>query len=228
MQNKKHTLTQLKQWLRPVSDYSTGKNVAQQIAAEANTVISKNRAKLLSILKTVIFCARQNIALRGHRHESGWTPESSEHPCENPGNFLALLRFRADSGDKALLEHFEVSRRTTYQSPQIQNEMIQCTGNWVRDQILSEVREQPFFSISADEAVDCSNKEQMPFVIRFVDSSDNIREEFLDFILCDQGTTGEAIARKLTQELDVLSLKDFLSKTFEVSATMEQGTWQDV
>lgn len=76
----------------------------------------------------------------------------------------------------------------------------------MRDQILSEVREQPFFSISADEAVECSNKEQMPFVIRFVDSSDNIKEEFLDFILCDQGITGEAIARKLTQELDVLSL----------------------
>ena len=46
----------------------------------------------------------------------------------------------------------------------------------------------------------------MPFVIRFVDCFDNIREEFLDFIFCDQGTTGEAIARKITQELKVLSL----------------------
>ena len=45
-------------------------SIAQPIAAKANTVIFKNRVKLLSILKTVIFCARQNIALRGHRHIS--------------------------------------------------------------------------------------------------------------------------------------------------------------
>ena len=37
--------------------------------------------------------ARQNIALRGHRHESGWN--LGEHADGNPGNFLALLQFRA-------------------------------------------------------------------------------------------------------------------------------------
>ena len=34
----------------------------------------------------------------------------------------------------------------------------------------------------------------MPFVIRFVDKDDSISEEFMDFILCDEGTTGRAIA----------------------------------
>ena len=40
----------------------------------------------------------------------------------------------------------------------------------------------------------------MPSIVRFVDQ-DNIREEFLDFILCDEGTTGYAIATKLIEEL---------------------------
>ena len=62
------------------------------------------------------------------------------------------------------------------------------------------------YSISADEATDCSNKEQMPFVVRFVDQDNNIREEFLDFILCEEGTTGRAIATKLIEELNMCGL----------------------
>ena len=76
----------------------------------------------------------------------------------------------------------------------------------MRDKILNEVNEQPFFSISADEAADCSNKEQMSFVVRFVDRNDNIREAFLDFINCDDGTTGQAIADKVLQRMGMFGL----------------------
>ena len=114
---------------------------------------------------------------------------------------LALLRFRADSGVAALACNFSGSRVVNYQSPRIQNEMLTCVGDWVRENILKEVREQPFFSICADEAADCSNKEQMPLVVRFVDQEDNIREEFIDFVLCDEGTTGTAIADKIILKL---------------------------
>ena len=148
-----------------------------------------------------MFCAKQNIPLRGHRHESGWSISGSENVHENPGNFLALLRFRADSGDAALACNFSGSRVVNYQSPRIQNEMLTCVGDWVRENILKEVREQLFFSICADEAADCSNKEQMPLVVRFVDQEDNIREEFIDFVLCDEGTTGRAIADKIILKL---------------------------
>lgn len=93
------------------------------------------------------------------------------------------MQFRAESGDQALLEHFSGSKSIKYQSPLIQNEIIKCAGDWVREEILYEVCQQPFYAISADEAGDCSNKEQTPFVVRFVDQDNNIREEFLDFIL---------------------------------------------
>ncbi|GBN74464.1 hypothetical protein AVEN_235918-1 [Araneus ventricosus] len=58
--------------------------------------VSKNRAILASIMKTVIFCARQEIALRGHR-DSGILKEDSK---ENEGNFRAALCFRIDAGDE--------------------------------------------------------------------------------------------------------------------------------
>ena len=53
-----------------------------------------------------------------------------------------------------------------------------------------------FFSICANEVADSSNQEQLPLILRFVDSN-SIREEFVDFILCNTGTTGVAIAEKL-------------------------------
>ena len=200
--------------------------IAQRLQSISNDIIAQNKKKLVSIMKTVIFCARQNIALRGHRYESGCVI-GGESPGGNPGNFLALLQFRAESGDQALFEHFS-SKLVSYQSPLIQNEIIKCTGDWVREKILSEIRQQPFYAISADEAVDCSNKEQMPFVVRFVDNDNHIREEFLDFILCDEGTTGQAIAAKLLEELNIcgLSLSKLRGQCFD-SASIVLETWPD-
>ena len=43
------------------------------------------------------------------------------------------------------------------------------------------MRDSKFFSVLADEAQDCSNKEQMPVIIRFVDKDKEIREEFFRF-----------------------------------------------
>ena len=40
-------------------------------------------------------------------------------------------------------------------------------------------------------------KEQLPLVLRFVDEAGAIREEFIEFILCESGTTGEALARTI-------------------------------
>ena len=51
------------------------------------------------------------------------------------------------------------------------------------------------FSVIADEARDCSNQEQMPLIIRYVDEHREIQEMFIAFIKCDQGTRGEEIAR---------------------------------
>ena len=76
-------------------------SINQQLTSQASQVMSKNTAKLISIMKTKFFCAKQNIALRGHRNEGGISLSDSDQMVENLGNFLALLRFRAESGDGA-------------------------------------------------------------------------------------------------------------------------------
>ena len=51
----------------------------------------------------------------------------------NPGNFLALLRFRAEAGDDNVLSDFRVNRAgpgVTYTSLYIQNDLIDCCGRY--------------------------------------------------------------------------------------------------
>ena len=103
-----------------------------------------------------------------------------------------------------LADHFITApSNAQYNSPQIQNELIVCTSEWIREQVLQEVRN---VSVCADEAADCSNKEQLPLVIRFVNATDSIREEFVDFVLCDTGTPGNAIADKILGTLAAYGL----------------------
>ena len=63
--------------------------------------------------------------------------------------------------------------------------------------IIAEIKKSKFFFIIAVEVTDCSNKEQMPLVIRFVDGSNIIQERFIKFIHCNEGVSGEALKDKI-------------------------------
>jgi len=81
-------------------------------------------SKIVPIVKTVIFCGRQGIPLRGHS-DTGTLALPDGDPAVNDGNFRVLLRFRIDSGDLALNEHLEYCmQNATYISPKIQNEIF--------------------------------------------------------------------------------------------------------
>ena len=81
-----------------------------------------------------------------------------------------------------------------------------CCGQVITEKIINEVKENIFFSILADEASDCSNKEQMSLVLRFVDSDLNIREDFIKFIHCKWGLAGADLAAVILKALEGFSL----------------------
>ena len=58
----------------------------------------------------------------------------------------------------------------------------------------------------ADEAADVSTLEQMAIVLRFIGSSSEIREDFFGFVVCNEGLSGQAIAKKNLQALKELDL----------------------
>lgn len=57
------------------------------------TQVARNADVVKSLLKCVCFCAKQGLAFRGHRDDST-TPEST-----NRGNFIDLVKFRAETND---------------------------------------------------------------------------------------------------------------------------------
>mgnify|MGYP001797961719 FL=1 len=74
----------------------------------------------------------------------------------------------------------------------------------------------------ADEATDCSNVEQLAIVLRFVDESLKIREEFLGFVPCRNGLSGEAIAEEISTFLSSidLSLDDCRGQGYDGAGNM--------
>ena len=71
-------------------------------------------------------------------------------------------------------------QNATYTSPQIQNDIL---AGIVQSRISTDVRNGGIYSILADETKDCSKKEQLSIVLRYVDQeSATIHEQFLMYV----------------------------------------------
>ena len=92
--------------------------------------------------------------------------------------------------------------------------MIKCFEQELRGIIISEVKQAKFFSIMADGCSDVAKKEQLSIVIRYVNEDDEICEDFVEFVECENGITGLALAEKLESAsqdkygLDMINLRD--------------------
>ena len=82
---------------------------------------------------------------------------------------------------------------STYHSKTIQNDIIDIIGKYISNKILVEITKSCFFSVLRDEVADASNQEQLSLILRFVDGTNKVREEFLEFVCCNGKTSGEAL-----------------------------------
>ena len=140
-----------------MKDASVG--VGNLLSSQRGRLVAHNCQKLTSIAETILFCGRQGFALKGHR-DDGTSIDLDD--TVNHGNFLALLRFRVQAGDKVLGKHLETAARNArYASKTVQNEMIEISGNIVQRKILQMVKKAGFFFVIADEATDTANDEQL-------------------------------------------------------------------
>ena len=72
--------------------------------------------------------------------------------------------------------------------------------------LLKQVEASKTFAPILDEVSDTSNTEQLSFCLRFVDSNDDLREEFLKFIHCNEGATGRDLFEAVTNTLSEFGL----------------------
>ena len=90
-----------------------------------------------------------------------------ESPTSNYGNFLALLKFQVQAGDKVLSDHLTLAPANA--SKTIQNELIVTCDDLICNKILQRIHQASYFSVLADEATDISNDKQLSISIRYLE-----------------------------------------------------------
>ncbi|NXS14279.1 P52K kinase, partial [Neodrepanis coruscans] len=137
----------------------------------------ENKDYLKSLFEILILMGKQNIPLDGHGAEE--LPEG----IFASDNFQALLEYRINGGDEVLRKRFEMTAvNLEYCSRSQQRQMLDICESCVREETLREVRDSHFFSLVTDEVVDMAGQEHLPVLVRFVDDSHNLREEFVGFL----------------------------------------------
>ena len=122
-------------------------------------------------------------------------------------NFIELLNFGVRRGDKVLEGHLKQHQKNaSYTSKTTQNKSITCCGQLISETIVAEIKKNKFYSILADEACDSAMKEQLSLFIRYVDSSNNVKEDFLRFIHCKEGLSGNDLSSVLITTIKELKL----------------------
>ncbi|XP_048589969.1 52 kDa repressor of the inhibitor of the protein kinase [Nematostella vectensis] len=172
--------------------------------------LAKNRAKIKSILRPLLFCAKYGLPLRGHRDHGDL--KAGENATSRV--FRGLLRLLSGSGDVTLQEHIQTaSRNANYFSPRSQNELLDCLREEVEEIIISEIKAQEFgakYCIMADEVTDISNWAHLGIAVRYR-KDDKPVERLLGFESCSS-ITGEAISNTIitflkNKGLDVLQMR---------------------
>ena len=175
-------------------------SIVCKLSSTAKETVQRNRHILAKIIQVVLLLGKQNIPFRGHTEERS--------------NFIAVLQSHAQT-DLMLANHLQNGNdNAKYTSPEIQNELISLCADQVRQQIISECRNSDFFAVMADEATDCSTKEQLSICVRFVGHNDKqyqISEKFIGFVTCSS-IKGVHLANEILDHLqscglDILKLR---------------------
>ncbi|XP_050063090.1 zinc finger MYM-type protein 1-like [Aphis gossypii] len=171
---------------------------------------------LRAILNAIIFCAKNNLALRGSTSEIG---------VQGSGVFLDIVELLSKY-DKTLDELISnhTKRSVNYLSPTIQNEFVNLLGKKVRNEILSRIRKSKYYSLLFDCTPDVSHNEQMSEIIRYVyiaNGKVKIEESFIDFIITEE-KTGEGLASDIMKKLqdDQLDIQDARGQGYDNGANM--------
>lgn len=128
-----------------------------------------NRKKLLTILSSIRFLARQGLPIRGH-----YINDASHHGSgELNGNRVQLLQLHKE--DVPELETWLKKAQDRFTSPKIQNEVLQIMALTVLRRLSGRISDKQY-TITVDETTDISNTEQLVFCIRYVDEQLNSHE----------------------------------------------------
>ena len=132
--------------------------------------VYENRMYIKTIAEVLQLTAMQNVAQRGHVENDG---------SQNQGNFIEIMEL-ISKHNPLVAKKMNGAGNAKYISNTIQNEVLECLSDMVREEIIKEVKESKVFSVIADETKDLKKKEQLSLVLRYYYNG-AVHESFLDF-----------------------------------------------
>ncbi|XP_071499042.1 zinc finger MYM-type protein 1-like [Diadema antillarum] len=145
-----------------------GENVAQRLDTRAQEESKQNTQYLLTIITTLKYLAKQGLAIRGHTDQNS--------------NFMTLLQLRSE--EIKGLDRW-LTRKTSWTSHQIQEEIINLMSSTVMRQLAAEMGGKPF-AILADETADVSRIEQLCICVRTATENLVLEENVLGLYSLDK------------------------------------------
>jgi len=161
----------------------------------------QNREIVRQLIDVTLYLAQHSMALRGHR----------EGKAEKfRGNFLDLVTLLAKYSPalNTYLSKISGAKKKVwnFMSHNRQNQLIQAVSEFIRKEVVKEINAAHFFSVSFDESVDSSRKEQCTCIIRYVRSDTGTVAERLVAVKECAVTSGEKLFEVLTSIFEELQL----------------------
>jgi Domain of unknown function (DUF4371)/hAT family C-terminal dimerisation region len=153
-----------------LSFVKAGQNVASCLSQCKRDEMALARKALHTIFTSLMFLARQGIAIRGKIDETS--------------NLQQLLLLR--SADVDCLRTWLARCQYKWMSHDIQNEILQLMADNILRQLLADVRDAQYFALMVDETTDSSRHEQLVFCIRYCDQKLDTHELFMGFYELEQ------------------------------------------
>jgi len=178
----------------------SGGNVKQAISTGYSTTVKKNRRMIKAIFKAIRFCARNELALRGHNDGGRF---AFVDPGASDGIFRQTLRLMVDCGDADAKLVLDADSNATYLSPEIQNEMIECLSIHILHPVVQRINSAKCFTILADETGQ-HEREFLTICVRYL-ADGKLREDFIGFVSIAE-TTGEVVADNILNRLADLGI----------------------
>ena len=161
-------------------------SVATQLASQILSDQKWRREMLMKELSSLKFLMRQGLAVRGHKEEEG--------------NLYQLLKCREEDV-KGLEQWLHDSR---YLSHNIINELIEIMAHKLLRQLLSEIHEVQWYSITGDEVRDASGAERFAVSVRWVDTNYTVYEDLIALAEVEQ--TDAATLSKVLKDVLLSSM----------------------
>ncbi|KAL9688095.1 hypothetical protein QQ045_032508 [Rhodiola kirilowii] len=148
-------------------------SLARKVFVGNRVLETAYRTRLTAVVDVVRLLLQQGLAFRGH---------NEMEDSLNKGNFLEIIDWYSSRNlDVGKVMNENAPGNNKLICPSVQKDIVKACGSETTKAIISDIGDK-FFSLLVDEARDCSIKEQMAIVLRYVNDHGIVMERFIGLV----------------------------------------------